>query len=156
MPSSINDKSVRYMPKYGMHGGSHRCKASRITRNLPSAQTTACSLLMVCFIYCKEKRLSSYKMRIIWRGNSNIYLRYTTHMLILHCYGRQVSVNVSKEKSTFDVICDRCKSLFIQDDIYKHYYWSANKLGRKSIYCLYETDKNRKSRENYEQLRFFI
>lgn len=51
VPSSINDKSVKYMPKYGMHGGSHRCKASRITRNLPSAQTTACSLLMVCFIW---------------------------------------------------------------------------------------------------------
>lgn len=51
VPSSIKDKSVRYMPRYGIHGGSHRCNASRITRNLPSAQTTACSLLMVCFIY---------------------------------------------------------------------------------------------------------
>lgn len=50
VPSSINDKSVRYMPKYGIHGGSQRCNASRITRNLPSAQTTAWSLLIVCFI----------------------------------------------------------------------------------------------------------
>lgn len=40
VPSSINDKSVRYMPKYGMHGGSHRCKASRIARKRPSEQTT--------------------------------------------------------------------------------------------------------------------
>ena len=23
VPSSMNERSVRYMPKYGMHGGSH-------------------------------------------------------------------------------------------------------------------------------------
>lgn len=50
VPSSMNDKSVRYIPKYGIHGGSHRCNASRITRNLPSEQTTACSFAMVDLI----------------------------------------------------------------------------------------------------------
>lgn len=39
VPSSMNDKSVRYIPKYGIQGGSHRCNASRILRNLPSVET---------------------------------------------------------------------------------------------------------------------
>lgn len=52
VPSSINDKSVRYIPRYGMQGGSHRWSASRITRNLPSEQTTACNFVIVDLI-CK-------------------------------------------------------------------------------------------------------
>lgn len=50
VPSSMNDKSVRYMPKYGMQGGSHLCNASRIARNRPSEQTTDWSLDIVCLI----------------------------------------------------------------------------------------------------------
>lgn len=50
VPSSINDKSVKYIPRYGIHGGSQRCKASRIARNRPSEQITACSLVIVCLI----------------------------------------------------------------------------------------------------------
>jgi len=46
----MKDKSVRYIPRYGIHGGSHRCNASRITRNLPSEQTTACNFAMVDLI----------------------------------------------------------------------------------------------------------
>lgn len=57
VPSSMNDKSVRYMPKYGMHGGSQRCNASRMARNRPSEQTTACNLLMVCLI-CEWKTIA--------------------------------------------------------------------------------------------------
>lgn len=40
VPSSINDKSVKYSPKYGMQGGSHRCKASLKFRKRPSDETT--------------------------------------------------------------------------------------------------------------------
>lgn len=51
VPSSMNDKSVKYMPKYGMQGGSHRWSASRITLNLPSEQTTDCSFVIVDLIW---------------------------------------------------------------------------------------------------------
>lgn len=46
--SSMNDRSVRYMPKYGMHGGSQRCSASRMLRKRPSVETSVCSLSIVC------------------------------------------------------------------------------------------------------------
>ncbi|HEY5236287.1 MAG TPA: hypothetical protein VIJ14_08930 [Rhabdochlamydiaceae bacterium] len=46
----MNDKSVKYIPRYGIHGGSQRCSASRITLNLPSEQTTACSFVIVDLI----------------------------------------------------------------------------------------------------------
>lgn len=55
VPSSMKDRSVRYMPRYGMQGGSHRCSASRITRNLPSEHTTACSLVIVDLIWQWEE-----------------------------------------------------------------------------------------------------
>lgn len=64
VPSSMNDKSVRYMPKYGMQGGSHRCNASRIARKRPSEQTTDCSLDMVCLIWM-PKRNAVYNLVII-------------------------------------------------------------------------------------------
>lgn len=51
VPSSMNDKSVKYIPRYGIHGGSQRWRASRITLNLPSEQTTACSFVIVDLIY---------------------------------------------------------------------------------------------------------
>ena len=51
VPSSMKDKSVRYIPRYGMHGGSQRCNASRIARNRPSEQTTAWSFWIVCLIW---------------------------------------------------------------------------------------------------------
>lgn len=39
VPSSKKDKSLRYIPKYGIHGGSHLCRASRRFLNLPSEET---------------------------------------------------------------------------------------------------------------------
>lgn len=52
VPSSINDRSVRYIPRYGMHGGSQRCNASRMFRNRPSVDTSVCSFSIVCLV-CK-------------------------------------------------------------------------------------------------------
>lgn len=51
VPSSMKLKSVKYMPRYGIHGGSHRCNTSRIARNRPSEQMTACSFVIVCLIW---------------------------------------------------------------------------------------------------------
>lgn len=50
-PSSRKFKSVKYIPKYGIHGGSHRCNASRSPRNRPSDDTIACNRSCVCLIY---------------------------------------------------------------------------------------------------------
>jgi hypothetical protein len=51
VPSSINERSVRYMPRYGMQGGSQRCKASRKFRKRPSDETMFCSFSIVCLVW---------------------------------------------------------------------------------------------------------
>jgi hypothetical protein len=73
VPSSMNDKSVKYIPKYGIHGGSQRCNASRITLNRPSEHTTACSLVIVCFICkkTKKKRCTTQKWKSYKTVNHN-------------------------------------------------------------------------------------
>lgn len=58
VPSSMNDRSVRYMPRYGIHGGSQRCRASRRFRNLPSVETILWSLSIVCLVCFKTKRFT--------------------------------------------------------------------------------------------------
>lgn len=67
----MNDKSVRYIPRYGMHGGSHRCNASRIARNRPSEHTTACSFVMVCLI-CIQTYIHKY-ITYINKGHHSNY-----------------------------------------------------------------------------------
>ena len=47
VPSSMKLRSVRYIPRYGMQGGSHLWRASRRLRKRPSEQTSACSLSRV-------------------------------------------------------------------------------------------------------------
>jgi len=56
VPSSMNERSVRYMPRYGMQGGSQRCKASRKFRKRPSDETMFCSFSIVCFVWRDKKR----------------------------------------------------------------------------------------------------
>ena len=51
VPSSMKDKSVKYIPKYGIHGGSQRCNASRILRKRPSVETNVCNFSIVCLVY---------------------------------------------------------------------------------------------------------
>jgi hypothetical protein len=60
VPSSINERSVRYMPRYGMHGGSQRCKASRKFRKRPSDETIFCSFSIVCLVWEERNRKSIY------------------------------------------------------------------------------------------------
>lgn len=55
VPSSMKDKSVRYMPKYGIQGGSILFNSSRIARNRPSEQTTDWSFEIVCLIYISRQ-----------------------------------------------------------------------------------------------------
>ena len=50
VPSSINVRSDRYIPRYGIHGGSVRCNESLKLRYLPSEDTKLCNFSTVCFV----------------------------------------------------------------------------------------------------------
>jgi hypothetical protein len=60
VPSSINERSVRYMPRYGMQGGSQRCKASRKFRKRPSDETMFCSFSIVCLVWEDREKKNIY------------------------------------------------------------------------------------------------
>ena len=46
--SSIKTRSIKYIPKYGIHGGSNLCMASLKFLNRPSEDTKVCKSSIVC------------------------------------------------------------------------------------------------------------
>lgn len=87
VPSSMNDRSVRYMPRYGMHGGSHLCSASLRFRNLPSADTMVCSFSIVCLVCNQFSRSESgaeifILAQTVFETFSQVFLRRNTELLV--------------------------------------------------------------------------